>query len=486
MGLARVREPARHDGAMATFVHESHYDHPRETVFGWHERPGAFLRLTPALMGRGDSDPSDGIRDGSIAEFTVALPFLSAIPGVGQRIGWPWRAKHLGYDPPRAFEDIMEAGPFASWHHRHLFSDNGNGSTGLVDEITYAVPGGSAVGRLARSTIEGQLGRVFAYRERQLRGDLDFHATHPGRRTVAITGSTGLVGRQLGALLGGGGHDVRRLVRKPKRDTGIGEIAWEASGGILDPDDLRDVDVVIHLAGEPIGSRFTPEHKRNVLLSRTLSTELLARTMAELAPDGRPRALVVASAAGYYGAHRGDEVLTEDSAPGDDFLAGVCRAWEAAADPAREAGVRVAHVRTGFVQSAEGGQLALQLPLYRLGLGGRLGDGQQWMPWITLDDLVSLYAHIALTEGLQGPVNASAPHPVRASDYARTLGAVVHRPAVLPVPDLGPAALLGKQGADELALAGQRLSAQRALDWGYRFRQPTLEPALKHVLATST
>lgn len=466
---------------MRTHVHRDYVPCAREEVFAWHERPGALVRLTPRLVGIVAGEPTDGIRDGSQQVLLVGIPGVPNLPGRGARIGVPWVARHLGYDPPRAFEDVMVRGPFASWHHRHRFDASRSGGTDVVDEVSYAVPGPALSAHLLESVVEARLARTFAYRTRQLAADLAFHAAHPRRRALAVSGAGGLVGTQLTALLGGGGHDVRRLVRHPH--PGPGEIAWDPASGYVDIAALRAVDVVVHLAGEPIGKRFTPAHKHAVLRSRTASTELLARSLAELAADGRERVLVVASGAGYYGAHRGDEVLTEQSEPGDDFLAEVCQAWEAAADPARHAGVRVAHVRTGFVQSPYGGQLALQLPVYQAGLGGRLGDGQQWIPWITLDDLVALYAHIALTDGLEGPVNACAPHPVRAGDYAATLGSVLHRPAILPVPAIGPAVLLGRQGADLLALAGQRMSADRALAWGHRFRHKLLADGLRHVLA---
>lgn len=481
---------------MPTHVHHDRVPFPREQVFAWHERPGALVRLTPRLMGVVLGEASDGIRDGSLQRLRVDLPGLPALPGPAARLGWPWLARHLGYDPPRAFEDVMVTGPFASWHHRHRFEDDGRGGTEVIDEISYTLPGGARAGRLLTPVIEARLARVFAYRTRQLIGDLAFHGAHPQRRTIAVSGASGLVGTQLVALLTSGGHAVRRLVRH--LDPSPGEISWDPAAGVLDPEALRDVDAVIHLAGEPIGSRFTTQHKRKVLDSRVASTGLLARTLAALASDGRARALVVASGAGYYGAHAGERLLTEDSPPGEDFVAQVCVAWEAAADPARDAGIRVAHVRTGFVQTPFGGQLALQLPIYRVGLGGRLGDGRQWMSWITLDDLVALYAHVALTERapgvdpdapdaassvLAGPINACAPQPVRAGEYAATLARVLRRPALLPVPSIGPRVLLGREGADLLALAGQRMSADRALAWGYRFRHENLAGGLAHVLA---
>lgn len=459
---------------MPTFTHVSDYPQDRETVFGWHERPGAFTRLSNPGEVRTERESADGIRVGSIQRFTLG------VPGTAGRVGPTWVAEHTQMERPELFEDVMVEGPLKSWRHRHLFSDNGSGGTRIEDSVDYELPlGVPDVG----GVLEGRLRAMFGYRERQLRDDLAFHQAHPQRQAIAVTGASGLVGRQLVALLGGGGHDVRVLTRGKAEHQG--EIHWDPTGfgdEALDPEVLRDVDVVIHLAGEPIGKRFTAHHKAKVFDSRVRSTDLLARTLAALADDGRERALVVASAAGYYGADRGDEVLTESSAPGDDFLAVVCQEWEAAADPAREAGVRVAHVRTGFVQSAGGGQLALQLPIYLAGLGGPLGSGRQWMPWITVDDLVGLYAHVALTPGLEGPVNASAPAPVRAKEYAATLGRVVHRPAVVPVPSIGPAVLLGREGARELALAGQRMDASLAEQWGYEFRHRDLETGLRHVL----
>lgn len=458
---------------MTTFTHVSTHPHPRATVFRWHERRGAFTRLAPPGLLRAAGEPSDGLRVGSTHRVRIGWP------GTAARLGARWVAWHAAYDPPESFTDVMASGPLRSWRHDHRFTDTPEGGTRIVDHVEFELPLG-----LSGALVERRLRAVFAYRERQLRDDLAFHAAHPDPRRIAVSGASGLVGRQLVALLGGGGHAVRRLVRRPTLRPG--EIGWDpgaTDGSGLDPELLRDVDVVIHLAGEPIGRRFTAHHRARVFDSRVRSTTLLARALAELAGDGRERVLVVASAAGYYGADRGDEVLTEDSGPGDDFLALVCREWEAAADPARESGVRVVHVRTGFVQSAGGGQLALQLPIFAAGLGGRLGTGRQWMPWITIDDLVGLYAHVALTPGLTGPVNAAAPSPVRAGEYAAQLGRVLRRPAVLPVPAIGPTLLLGRQGARELALAGQRMAATRAQEWGYAFRHPTLEPALRHVLA---
>ncbi len=321
----------------------------------------------------------------------------------------------------------------------------------------------------------------FAYRGRQLTDDLAFHAAHPGpRRTFAIAGASGMIGTQLTALLSTGGHQVRRLVRRPARTAD--EISWDPKAGTIDRAALDGVDVVIHLGGRTIGGRFTDANKREMVASRVDSTRLLADVVAERARQGDPMTFVCGSAIGYYGADRGDELLNERSSAGDDFLAKLCRDWEDATAPASAAGARVVNVRTGIVQTPSGGALARQLPLFRVGLGGRLGNGSQWVSWISIDDIVGVFAHAALAPDLEGPLDAVAPHPVRAGDFAKTLGSVLHRPAVLPVPSFGPSLLLGREGAKLLAMASQRVDADRLSASGYAFRHPTLDAALRHVL----
>lgn len=464
-------------------------------LFDWHARPGAVHRLTPAVLGRIVSEPDEGLRVGSRTRLLVGPNPLSA---VGLPAGVPWTAVHTAVRRPggptsRArseigpygFVDEQEAGPLRAWRHRHTFADGEDGAI-VRDEVTWRPP--RAVGALARGQLRRTVQRMFAYRGRQLRADIDLHrrTAAAGPRTIAISGASGLVGRQLSALLSSGGHRVLRLVRRPTRADD--EISWQPDRDALDRDQLREVDVVVHLAGAPIGRRFSAAHKDRVLTSRTRSTGLLARALAGIADDGRDRVLVCASGISWYGngtdpgSHPADTVLTEELPAAEGFLAEVCRSWESAADPAREAGVRTVHVRTGIVQSAAGGQLALQLPIFRAGLGGPLGDGTAWMSWISLDDLIELYALVALTPGLEGPVNAAAPHPVRASEYAATLARVLGRPHAVPVPPFGPRLLLGADGARELALASLRVSADRAEQWGHQFRHPTLEEALRHEL----
>jgi uncharacterized protein len=261
---------------------------------------------------------------------------------------------------------------------------------------------------------------------------------------------------------------VRRLPR-------AGERYWQPEDPAAEL--LDGVDAVIHLAGASIAGRFTAERKHEIRTSRILPT----RRLAELAAATNLRAFVAASAIGIYGPDRGDEVLTEASPRGDGFLADVVAGWEDATTPATAAGIRTVQVRTGIVQTPRGGMLRLLSPLFEAGLGGRLGDGKQWLAWIGLDDLLDIYRRAVLDEALSGPVNAVAPEPVRNTDYTRTLAAVLRRPAVLPVPGFGPRLLLGDEGAREIAQASQYVRPERLIAAGHRFRQPELDGALRHL-----
>jgi hypothetical protein len=298
---------------------------------------------------------------------------------------------------------------------------------------------------------------------------------------VAVTGASGLIGTGLARRLEAEGHQVLRLTRS--RSTGPGQVRWDPAAGRLDPEALAKADAVVHLAGAGIGDklRWTARVKREILRSRVEGTGLVARTMAELAQaGGGPQVLVCASGAHYYG-DRGDEVLTEASGPGEGFLAGVVRQWEAAADPARAAGLRVVHLRTTPVQDASGAGLQKQALLFRLGLGGRFGSGRQWLSWIALDDIAGAYLHALSRDDLDGPVNAAAPNPVTNAEFTATLARVLRRPAVLHVPAFAPKLVLG-EFADEMLFASIRVRPARLLETGYRFRFPELEAALRHTL----
>jgi uncharacterized protein (TIGR01777 family) len=294
---------------------------------------------------------------------------------------------------------------------------------------------------------------------------------------VAVTGSGGLIGRALVRRLQEGGHRVRRVVRSGGE--GPDAVRWDPMVGTIDASALAGVDAVVNLAGEGIGDhRWTEAQKRRIRDSRVTGTTVLAEAMAALEP--RPSVLLNASAVGYYG-DRGDEVLTEASGPGTGFLSEVVQAWEGATRPAAAAGIRTACFRTGIVLAADGGALAKQLPLFRFGLGGRLGSGTQWLPWIALEDEVGAIVHL-LTADVEGPVNLAAPDPVTNATFTEVLGRVLGRPSFLAVPAFGPRLLLGRELADELLFSSARMVPEKLRASGYEFALPELEGALRSVL----
>jgi uncharacterized protein (TIGR01777 family) len=385
-------------------------DAPLAEVFAWHARPGAIVRLMPPWLPARLAAEAASLCDGRA---------VLVLPG-----GLRWVARHdpAAYDPPRRFADELASLPLRAalpWRHIHEFAPVAPSSTRVTDHITTPLP-------------DGLLRPVMGYRHRQLAGDLAAHQRARRLRseplTVAITGSSGLVGSALTALLTSGGHRVIRLVRRtPAHD---GERRWDPDDP--DPGLLRGTGALVHLAGASIAGRFTGDHKRAIRASRITPTRRLAE-LAATTPGG-PAVMVAASAVGYYGPRCGDELLTEDSPRGDGFLADVVADWEAASAPAQDAGLRVVLIRTGVVQSPRGGTLRLLWPPAEVGAGGRLGAGRQWVSWIGIDDLTDIY-YRALTDGtLAGPVNATAPSPVRNADYARTLARVLRARCSCPCP----------------------------------------------------
>ncbi|WP_150460394.1 TIGR01777 family oxidoreductase [Nesterenkonia ebinurensis] len=501
---------------MPTFEYQTRLPFSREDVFAWYSRPGALTRLHPPFAGRVLSEPSRGLETGSESVLGINLPGLlgtavtaaadmvSTATSLPLRSWMRWQARHTDFEPGRGFSDEMVSGPASQWRHEHRFDDDGAGTI-IKETVEYQLPLTDrlprAVASAVESRMEAELRRIFDFRQRQTTQDLAFHQSHgmlasqegenPGQsvRVAAVSGSGGLIGRQVCALLSGAGVQVRPMVRRTPDSSQAagGEILWDPEAGTLDPADLEEVDVVIHLAGHPLAGRFTTAHKEKVRSSRVAGTELIAKALADAETrDPRGRALINGSAVGFYGAtpeqrSHSMELLTEDLPAGTDFLAEVCRAWEQATESAHEAGVRVVMIRTGIVQSPAGGVLQQMLPLFAAGLGGPLGD-DQWQSWISIDDIASLFVHTALSPSVEGPVNGVGPEPASAQAYARVLADVLRRPAALPVPSLGPKLLLGEQGARELALADQRASAEKALGTGFGFRHPSLEAALRHVL----
>ncbi len=294
---------------------------------------------------------------------------------------------------------------------------------------------------------------------------------------IVISGASGLIGTQLVAKLSNNGHEVVRLVRRSPKS---GEIQWNPKTGTLDAAALEGVDAVIHLSGAGIGDkRWTSGYRKEILDSRTATTALLATTMASL--SRKPSVFLSGSAIGIYGA-RNDEQLTEVSTHGTGFLAEVCEQWEAAAKPAVDAGIRTVYLRTGIVLSPKGGALKKLLPLFKLGVGGKFGNGKQWQSWISIDDEIGAIEHL-LTANVSGAVNLTAPNPVTNAEFTKVLASVLKRPAIVPVPTFAPKILLGGELADALLFTGQRVIPAALNASGYMFKHTTLESAFRSLLS---
>ncbi|MEP6687493.1 MAG: TIGR01777 family oxidoreductase [Gemmatimonadales bacterium] len=440
-----------------------------DAVFAWHERPGAFERLTPPWEHAEVVERSGGLADGGRAVMRVGAP-----------VGLRWVARHTEYEAGRQFVDEQVEGPFARWRHLHRFDPDGSSACVMTDRIDYSPPLG-AVGVVGDPwLIRPRLERMLAYRHELLRRDLETHERYADRprQRVAVTGASGLIGSSLAPFLTTGGHTVVPLVRRRARE---GEVFWNFGQARIDADGLEGIDAMVHLAGETIGARWTQDRRRAIIESRVIGTRFVSETLARLKRP--PRVLIAASAVGIYG-NRGDETLTEASptlAAPKDFLTEVGREWEAATEPARAAGIRVVLLRFGIVLSPAGGALGRMLPPFRLGLGGPLGNGRQYMSWVAIDDLLGAIHHAMMTDTLAGPVNATAPHPVTGRAFATTLGRVLQRPALLPVPATALRLAFGEM-ADVALLAGARVLPARLQESGYVFRYSELEGALRFLL----
>ena len=450
------------------FTQSSQVAASAEETFAWHARPGAFQRLTPPWERVELVEQKGTIRDGDRTTLRVK------IGPVWQH----WIAEHVDYIEGRQFCDRQVAGPFSEWEHLHQFSPEGADYCRLVDRVEYALPLAKVSHLVAGGSVDRKLRRMFKYRHRVTADDVAAHRRFAGRAPlrVLLTGANGLVGSALIPMLTAGGHTVLRLARKSSTRGGI---RWDPEAGEIDLSSLEGFDAVVHLAGENIAAaRWTNAQKQKILESRTKGTKLLAGALAKL--KNPPKVFLCASAVGYYG-DRGDEVCDENSSRGDGFLADVCEQWEAATDPARDAGIRTVNLRFGVILTSAGGALKKMLPPFLAGAGGKIGTGRQWMSWIALDDVLGVIHHAMLTESVVGPTNVVAPNPVTNRDFTKILGRVIRRPTIFPMPAFAARLAFG-QMADELLLSGQRVLPQKLEASGYPFRFAELEAALRHVL----
>ncbi|QDT37905.1 TIGR01777 family oxidoreductase [Stratiformator vulcanicus] len=467
---------------MPEFVKRSEMPASAEEVFRYHDRPGALQRLTPPWEPVEVIKQADNIEPG--AEVVLRV-------GLAGPIKKDWHARHTKYVPYEMFEDVQESGPFAEWVHTHRMEPRSSESSMLEDRIWYRLPFGP-LGRIGGAALtRSKLEAMFAYRHEVTKQDLLAHRrfSDQGPMRILVSGSSGLVGSNLVSFLTTGGHEVTRLTRK-KSGTREPEVEWDVRNQQLSAAELEGMDAVVHLAGEPIMGRWTEEKKNKIRDSRTKGTTLLCETLASL--EQKPKVLICASAIGIYG-EGGPTELNEDSPlpplealkksnPGAAFLSDVARDWEAACEPARQAGIRVVNIRIGIVLSPKGGALAKMLPLFKYGMGGKLGNGRQWWSWIALDDLIGTIHYAICDESISGPVNGTAPQPVTNEEFTKTLGKVLHRPTILPVPSFGPKILLGSEEADALLFASTRVLPKRLLDAGYKFRHDRLDGALQHLI----
>lgn len=457
---------------MPQFVHESEIPFPVSEVFAWHMRPRALERLLPPWEDVRVVSREGGIDDGGLVRVRARRGPLKA----------ELKVRHTAFERDRLFRDEQVSGPLQSWVHDHEFEARDSGSTLLRDRIEWKPPLGAAANVFTRGVIETELRRFFAFRGRRIAQDMARHAAYRGPRLrVAVTGSSGLIGSALGDFLSTGGHEVLPIVRrKPRRERG--EIYWDPMERRIEGQRLEGVDAVVHLAGESLSrGRWNPARKKAIWQSRIVGTRLLATALNRLRRP--PSVFVSSSAIGYYG-NRGAERLTEASRPGKGFLADLCREWESEAAKAGRCGARIVQLRTGLVLSPAGGALGTMLLPFKMGIGGRLGTGRQYVSWIDHDDLVALVFHAITNASLRGPVNATAPHPVPNATFTTILGRVLRRPTLLPVPSLAVKGAFGEMGT-ALLLEGARVVPAAAARNGFRFDFEGLEESLVHQLGAS-
>ena len=451
---------------MATYQHVSHM--PGATaaeLFAWHAAPGALARLIPPASGVRIVRAAE-LRDGSEVELSVPVGPLRR----------RWIARHSAVHDPDGFVDEQIDGPFAAWRHEHRFQRSEGGAR-LVDDLTYTPPGGK-LANLVDAWVSRELKRTFHWRHERTARDLERHrafAKAP-RLAVGVSGATGMVAGDLIPFLTTGGHAVKPFAR---RGGATGTISWDPLRGRIDEGALAGCDAIVHLAGASVAKRWTDSYQHEIRDSRVAGTRLVAEAAARHAD--RVKTLIIASGVNIYPS--GTVELDEESpTTGEGFLADVVRQWEAAAEPARQAGIRVVHLRTGMVVSGAGGGLAQMLTPARFGLGGPVAGGEQYVSWIDLDDLTGLIHHALLDPRVEGALNACAPEPVCQGHFADVLGQVLHRPAFVPFPEWAVRKVFGRMG-EELLLPSLRVVSKRMRAIDFRFRSPDLATALRFQLA---
>lgn len=450
------------------FLKESVFNCSAEELYDWHTRPGALERLLPPWENTEIIKSSGGLAPGTEVDLKLKLgPFPIS-----------FQARHMQAVPSKMFRDRQVKGPFAKWSHSHFFQQRDH-ATALLDKVIYRIPFQNLLPQFISRYVDKNLQRMFIYRTEQLINDIQLHKTlaSPPLR-ILISGASGSLGRDLVPLLTTGGHKVWTLVRRPPIQE-KNEIFWDPDAGILHSKDIPDIDGVIHLAGEYIGlNRWTDKSKNAVIKSRIKGTNLISSVIANM--EKIPKVFLCASAVGYYG-DCGTAMVDETSAPGSDFISEVCSTWENATKAAQEANIRTVFLRLGVGLTPKSGALRRILTTSPFGMHRYFGSGEQYISWISNEDIISAMLHTLVTPSLSGPLNIAAPCPVTNFELMNTLAKVTGRPLLFPIP-AWPLKLIYGQMASEILLSGCRVSSEKLTRSGFTFRHPDLETALRFML----
>ncbi len=459
----------RYDMKDHVYVKQTKINVPVETLFRWHTENDAVLRLTPPWVRLEPVHRSgDGIGKGVTVQFRLRV------------LGMPltWESEHVQYRENNLFTDVQTKGPFTKWEHTHRFIPMADGdSTTMEDSIVFKLPFG-LLSRPFYGIFRKKLERIFTYRHRVLKQDLEQYAFRTKRKRVLVSGASGTIGRMLVPFLRTCGHEVVRLVRK-KGNLLPDEVAWDPYSGVLDLEAAGPVDAVINLNGADISKgRWTEKQKKRIIDSRVIPTRVLAEKISRL--DRRPDVFLSASAVGFYG-KGGEHILTEADPEGDFFISEVCSRWETASEAARQAGVRTVHLRTGIVLTPAGGALAKMLPPFRAGMGIVFAPGSQYMSWISVDDEIAAILFALENDSVSGPVNLTAPSPVTNRAFSKTLAGVFSKRVFLRMPRFMTKLIWGEMGKETL-VASVRAEPRKLKDHGFSFRHTDLSGALRDVL----
>lgn len=459
---------------MPIFSQNVEHQANQKEIWNWHNSPGAFRRIMPEWEAITPIN-AGALRDGEETIFKVSLGPIKK----------KWIARHHDVIEGESFFDRMIKGPFSAWDHQHKFIPGKDAVTTVSDNVEYKLPFHTLTGWSAGLTVLPRLRQMFYFRSTRLTNDLiRIQATSDKpRQKVVVSGSSGMIGLQLCAFLEAAGHDVYRLIRKSTKlppDVNLNKvIRWDDLSGEIFEGEINGFDTVIHLAGAGIADkRWSKKRKKMICDSRVVSTENLSKLLASIQKP--PRRLLCASSIGIYG-NRGDEVLDEQSKPGNDFLSDICLKWENASERAKDAGINVVHLRTGIVISPLGGALAKLLLPAKLGSAGPIRGGQQIQSWISLDDQIYGIHHLMMTDSSEGLYNLTSPNPVSQKQFAKVLGKVLRRPAFIPLPGFFIRIIFGEMGK-KLVLEGQDVRPNRLLESGYEFTYTDLETCLRNCL----